>query len=144
MRNHKKHKDAYIFIVKRVCLSILDKKWQDHIQDLNNIRLGVSLAGYGGKDPLNEFRKASFASFNQLVYEIQKQIVILINNINLSEQSKGRLSVNDLTFDFNKKDWSKKLYKEDWSQKLKDKKVQRNSPCPCGSGKKFKHCHGKS
>ena len=129
--NHKKHKDAYIFIVKRVCLSILDKNWQDHIQDLNNIRLGVSLAGYGGKDPLNEFRKASFASFNQLVYEIQKQIVILINNINLSEKSEGRLSVNDMTFDF--------------SKKLKDKKkVQRNSPCPCGSGKKFKHCHGKS
>ena len=129
--NHEKHKDAYIFIVKRVCLSILDKNWQDHIQDLNNIRLGVSLAGYGGKDPLNEFRKASFASFNQLVYEIQKQMVILTNNINLSENKEGRLAVNDMTFDFSKKMGNKK-------------KVQRNSPCPCGSGKKFKHCHGKS
>ena len=58
--NYLKHKDAYLFILRDVSLSILDKNWHNHIQELNNIRMSVSLSGYGGKDPLNEFRMASW------------------------------------------------------------------------------------
>ena len=120
--NFSKHKEAYILVLKQVCLSIIDKNWQNHIQDLNNIKLGVSLSGYGGKDPLNEFRKASFSAFNQLVYEIQKQIVLITNNMNLDRKENS-----------------------DDTEPLLDgrKKIGRNEPCPCGSGKKYKQCHGK-
>ena len=69
--NYSKHSDAYIFILRQVSLSILDKNWHNHIQELTNIRMSVSLSGYGGKDPVNEFRKASLSAFNQLIYEIQ-------------------------------------------------------------------------
>jgi preprotein translocase subunit SecA len=85
--------------------------------------MSVSLSGYGGKDPVNEFRKASFAAFNTLVYEIQKQIVLVLNNMNITNQS-------------SKKNEDKNL---DIST---PKKIGRNDPCPCGSGKKYKHCHG--
>ena len=120
--NREKHKEAYTYVLKQVCLSILDKNWQNHLQDLSSIRLGVSLSGYGGKDPVNEFRKASFAAFNQLVYEIQKQIVLITNNLNLDK----REDQEDVEIiDSNKK------------------KIGRNDPCPCGSGRKYKHCHGK-
>ncbi|GIR65524.1 MAG: hypothetical protein CM15mP70_06310 [Pelagibacteraceae bacterium] len=84
----------------------------------------MSLSGYGGKDPLNEFRKASFAAFNTLVYEIQKQIVLVLNNMNITNQS------------------SKKNEDENFNIST-PKKIGRNDPCPCGSGKKYKQCHGK-
>ena len=117
------HKQAYEFILKQVCLSIIDKNWQNHIQDINNIKLGVSLSGVGGKDPINEFRKSTFSAFNQAVYEIQKQIVLICNNIDLDK----------------KKDFDEEKKENPYEMK----KIGRNEICPCGSGKKYKHCHGK-
>ncbi len=115
---------AYEQILKSVSLTILDRNWHNHIQELNNIRLSVSLSGYGGKDPVNEFRKASFGAFNQLIYEIQKQMVLVLNNMNI--QNKDQKTENKI---------------ED--NVLNPKKIGRNEPCPCGSKKKYKHCHGK-
>jgi preprotein translocase subunit SecA len=85
--------------------------------------MSVSLSGYGGKDPVNEFRKASFAAFNTLVYEIQKQIVLVLNNMNITNQ--GSKKNEDENLDISS-----------------PKKIGRNDPCPCGSGKKYKQCHG--
>jgi preprotein translocase subunit SecA len=120
--NLNNHKEAFIFILKQVCISIIDKNWQNHLQELNNIRLAVSFSGYGGKDPLNEFRKLSFSAFTQLIYEIQKQIVLVTNNMNLDQKEKDDEDKNTLGG---------------------RKKIGRNDPCPCGSGKKYKQCHGK-
>ena len=69
----------------------MDRNWHNHIQELTNIRMSVSLSGYGGKDPVNEFRKASFAAFNSLVYEIQKQMVLVLNNMNITNQSSKKI-----------------------------------------------------
>jgi len=119
--NYAKHKNAYILILKQVSLSILDKNWHNHIQELTNIRMSVSLSGYGGKDPLNEFRKASLGAFSQLIYEIQKQMVLVLNNIRVVNKNDDE--------------------KTDKSEPI-SKKIGRNDPCPCGSGKKYKQCHG--
>ncbi len=120
-KNYSKHKEAYLFILRDVSLSILDKNWHNHIQELNNIRMSVSLSGYGGKDPLNEFRMASLAAFSELIYEIQKQMVLVLNNIRVQ----------------NKEESEKNILNEPIT-----KKIGRNEPCPCGSGKKYKQCHG--
>ena len=122
-QNHEEHKDIYKKILRQVSLTILDKNWHNHIQELTNIRMSVSLSGYAGKDPVNEFRKASFAAFNTLVYEIQKQMVLVLNNMNITNQS------------------SKKNDDESLNNPT-PKKIGRNDPCPCGSGKKYKQCHG--
>ena len=119
--NYAKHTNAYIFILRQVSLSILDKNWHNHIQELTNIRMSVSLSGYGGKDPVNEFRKASLGAFNQLIYEIQKQMVLVLNNIRVEKKSENQ---------------------EDKNIEPITKKIGRNDPCPCGSGKKYKQCHG--
>ena len=75
------------------------------------------MSGYGGKDPVNEFRKASFGEFSNLIYEIQKQIVLVLNNMNIRSQSNdNQIKLTD-------------------SQPI-NKKVGRNDPCPCGSKKK--------
>ncbi len=118
--NYAKHLDAYIYILRQVSLSILDKNWHSHIQELTNIRMSVSLSGYGGKDPVNEFRKASLSAFNQLIYEIQKQMVLVLNNIRVKEKDENENKLNKPII----------------------KKIGRNDPCPCGSGKKYKQCHG--
>jgi preprotein translocase subunit SecA len=122
--NLENYSSVYEQILKSVSLTILDRNWHNHIQELNNIRLSVSLSGYGGKDPINEFRKASFAAFNQLIYEIQKQMVLVLNNMNI--QNKDQQTENKLD-----------------DKVLNPKKIGRNEPCPCGSKKKYKHCHGK-
>ncbi len=119
--NYAKHTNAYIFILRQVSLSILDKNWHNHIQELTNIRMSVSLSGYGGKDPVNEFRKASLSAFNQLIYEIQKQMVLVLNNIRVEKKSENQ---------------------EEKNIEPIAKKIGRNDPCPCGSGKKYKQCHG--
>jgi preprotein translocase subunit SecA len=122
-QNFDQHKDIYEKILRQVSLTILDRNWHNHIQELTNIRMSVSLSGYGGKDPVNEFRKASFAAFNTLVYEIQKQIVLVLNNMNITNQ--GSKKNEDKNLDIST-----------------PKKIGRNDPCPCGSGKKYKYCHG--
>ena len=123
--NLERHNDIYEQILRQVTITILDKNWHSHIQELTNIRMSVSLSGYAGKDPVNEFRKASFSAFNQLIYEIQKQIVLVLNNMNIQSQSNdNQIKLTD-------------------SQPI-NKKLGRNDPCPCGSKKKYKHCHGKS
>ena len=124
-QNFDQHKDIYEKILRQVSLTILDRNWHNHIQELTNIRMSVSLSGYGGKDPVNEFRKASFAAFNTLVYEIQKQIVLVLNNMNITNQSSKKNEDENLDIS-------------------SPKKIGRNDPCPCGSGKKYKQCHGKS
>ena len=123
--NLKKHSDVYEQILRQVTLTILDKNWHNHIQELTNIRMSVSLSGYAGKDPVNEFRKASFSAFNQLIYEIQKQIVLVLNNMNIQNQPEDNQTKPIEPLPINKK-------------------VGRNDPCPCGSGKKYKHCCGKN
>ena len=122
-QNFEQHKDIFEKILRQVSLTILDRNWHNHIQELTNIRMSVSLSGYGGKDPVNEFRKASFAAFNTLVYEIQKQIVLVLNNMNITNQ--GSKKNEDENLDIST-----------------PKKIGRNDPCPCGSGKKYKQCHG--
>ena len=125
LENLKIHNEIYIDILRQVSLTILDKNWHNHIQELNNIRMSVSLSGYAGKDPVNEFRKASFAAFNQLIYEIQKQMVLVLNNMAIQNKSSNSSENN--------------------KQEVlpSNKKIGRNDPCPCESGKKYKHCHGK-
>ena len=123
MRNNNfvEHKEIYLIILKQIALSILDKNWHNHLQEINNIRISVSLSGYGGKDPVNEFRKASFSAFNNLIYEIQKQLVLMLNNLQVRNKDKNQ---------------------ESSIEDIENKKIGRNDPCPCGSGKKYKQCHG--
>ena len=120
--NHSKFEDKYILLLKQVCLMIIDKNWQNQIQELSNIRSSVAFSGYGGKDPINEFQKGAYTSFNNLIYQIQNDIVQISNNLKFS------------------------LTEENEDKKYEElpvkKKVGRNDACPCGSGKKYKQCHG--
>ena len=119
---YNEHKENYLILMKQVALMTVDKNWQNQIQELSNIRQSVAFSGNAGKDPINEFKKGAFNSFNNLIYKIQEDIVLISNNL------KFRIAPTE----------EKKT-----DQDLVEKKIGRNDPCPCGSGKKYKQCHGK-
>ncbi|MDB4183913.1 preprotein translocase subunit SecA [Alphaproteobacteria bacterium] len=119
---YNEHKENYLVLMKQVALMTVDKNWQNQIQELSNIRQSVAFSGNAGKDPINEFKKGAFNSFNNLIYKIQEDIVLISNNL------KFRIGPTE----------EKKT-----DQDLIEKKIGRNDPCPCGSGKKYKQCHGK-
>ena len=110
---------------KKIFLQIIDFSWRSHLQYLEQLRQVIGLRQYGQKDPLSEFKKEAFVLFEGLLGKIKNDIIKLLLNLNIVVSSK------------------KKDEEEQQLTKKNDfKKVGRNEKCPCGSGKKFKHCHG--
>ena len=107
---------------KKVFLQIIDFSWRSHLQYLEQLRQVIGLRQYGQKDPLSEFKKEAFVLFEGLLLKIKNDLIKLLLNLNIVISS----------------DQEKRETKE----KNDFKKVGRNEKCPCGSGKKFKHCHG--
>ena len=112
---------------KKIFLQIIDYSWRSHLQYLEQLRQVIGLRQYGQKDPLSEFKKEAFVLFEGLLTKIKYDVIRLLLNLNIVVSSK----------DENKDE------KVVQNKKVNDyKKVGRNEKCPCGSGKKFKHCHG--
>ncbi len=110
---------------KKIFLQIVDFSWRSHLQYLEQLRQVIGLRQYGQKDPLSEFKKEAFVLFEGLLSKIKQDLIKLLLNLNIVVSSGEE----------NKKIKEKK-------EELDFKKVGRNEKCPCGSGKKFKHCHG--
>ena len=111
---------------KKIFLQIIDFSWISHLQYLEQLRQVIGLRQYGQKDPLSEFKKEAFVLFEGLLLKIKNDLIKFLLNLNL-------VVSNEL---------SKKEKKEKIQDSASEKKVGRNEKCPCGSGKKFKHCHG--
>jgi len=111
---------------KKIFLQIIDFSWRSHLQYLEQLRQVIGLRQYGQKDPLSEFKKEAFVLFEGLLSKIKVDLIKLLLNLNIVVSSK--------------------IENESKEENIKDKtdykKVGRNDKCPCGSGKKFKHCHG--
>jgi len=111
---------------KKIFLQIIDFSWRSHLQYLEQLRQVIGLRQYGQKDPLSEFKKEAFVLFEGLLLKIKNDLIKFLLNLNIvvsSEEKKGE-------------------EKDSISNDKLEKKVGRNEKCPCGSGKKFKHCHG--
>ena len=121
-------------IEKQVVLQTIDKGWQDHLLTLEHLRTVVSFRGYAQKDPLNEYKSEAFALFDNLLQRLRGQVTRFISFVQVVESE--NTSVSPSTSDLNNS--SKRLDKENWGR------VSRNATCPCGSGKKYKHCHGRN
>ena len=111
---------------KKIFLQIIDFSWRSHLQYLEQLRQVIGLRQYGQKDPLSEFKKEAFILFEGLLSKIKNDLIKFLINLNIviSNEEKSENKQEEI--------------KEDKSEK----KVGRNEKCPCGSGKKFKYCHG--
>jgi len=119
-----------------VLLKVIDRKWMDHIDDMDQLRQGIGLQAYGQRDPLVEYKMAGFDMFDEMTAAIQEDTVKLLFHVKV-EQKVEREEVAKVT-GTNKDDTAKNAPK-----KRADAKVYPNDPCPCGSGKKYKQCCGR-
>lgn len=119
-----------------VLLKVIDRKWMDHIDDMDQLRQGIGLQAYGQRDPLIEYKMSGYDMFDSMTENIQEDTVRLLFHIN-TEQKVEREQVAKET-GTNKDDSLAKL-----PMKRTNAKIYPNDPCPCGSGKKYKQCHGK-
>ena len=119
-------KDQNEALEKKIFLQIIDFSWRSHLQYLEQLRQVIGLRQYGQKDPLSEFKKEAFVLFEGLLAKIKNDLIKLLLNLNIVISSSNE----------------KTEEKKDVNKDADFKKVGRNEKCPCGSGKKFKHCHG--
>ncbi|EFS5873023.1 preprotein translocase subunit SecA [Campylobacter jejuni] len=126
-------------------LQVLDNAWREHLYQMDILKTGIGLRGYNQKDPLVEYRKESYNLFLELVNRIKFDSIKLLFSVQFNQEE-----VQNLENKANEE--NEKLLQssvemgasEDNLGEAEFKKVPRNAPCPCGSGKKFKECHGKS
>ncbi len=114
-------------IEKRLFLQLIDQNWKMHIQYLEQLRQVIGLRSYGQRDPLVEYKKEAFKLFENLLIKLKTDIIKILLNVSIiqnTEEEKIKQSQNQKINDFTKN------------------KIGRNEPCPCNSGKKYKHCHG--
>ncbi len=137
---HKKIKDIYLSkkneridiigkeendnLEKKIFLQIIDFTWRSHLQYLEQLRQVIGLRSYGQKDPLSEFKKEAFTLFEGLLEKIKNDVIKFLINLNIviSNQEEKKEKLSEISSN--------------------NKKVGRNEKCPCGSGKKYKHCCG--
>jgi len=111
-------------VEKRIFLQILDFLWRSHLQYLEQLRQVIGLRSYGQKDPLAEFRREAFELFENLLFKVKTETIKFLMNLKVVIEKKEEQTKN---IPIEKK-----------------KKISRNDPCTCGSGKKYKHCCGKA
>ena len=119
-----------------VLLKVIDQKWMDHIDDMDQLRQGIGLQAYGQRDPKVEYKMAAYEMFNDMLASIQQDTLRLLFHVRV-EQKIEREQVAKVTGTNKDDSGPKKAYQRS------EKKVYPNDPCPCGSGKKYKQCCGR-
>jgi preprotein translocase subunit SecA len=160
-------------ILRQVLLQVLDESWRDHLYMMDILKTGIGLRGYNQKDPLVEYKKESFVLFEELIQRIKIESLKILHNLQIEYQMpeidpeieeflkaiEGKKvdeilsKIPEIPEDMQEKDIDEiinNLEKEtqklqaEFEAKQAKKRVKRNDPCPCGSGKKYKDCCGKS
>ena len=115
---------------KSLLLQVLDQQWKEHLQALEQLRQSIGLRAYGQKDPLNEYKREAFILFEKMLQNMRTVITSVLSHLEIKEEEEKVDNKQKTNYVENNK-------MKNWG------KVSRNALCPCGSGKKFKHCHGR-
>ena len=119
-----------------VLLKTIDRKWMDHIDDMDQLRQGIGLQAYGQRDPLVEYKMSGYDMFDNMIANIQEDTIRLLFHVRI-EQKVEREQVAKVTGTNRDESLQK------GPKKRESAKVYPNDPCPCGSGKKYKQCCGR-
>jgi len=160
-------------IQRQVMLQVLDESWRDHLYMMDVLKTGIGLRGYNQKDPLVEYKKESYELFQELLQRIKIESLKILHNLQIEYQQpqvdpdiqefldaiKGKdideilnnipeipqeMENTDVEEIFKQLQAQTEALKAEFEAKQQKKRVKRNDPCPCGSGKKYKDCCGKS
>ena len=133
-----------------VMLKVVDEKWMDHIDNMDELKNGIGLRAYGQQDPVVKYRMEGMDMFEEMVANIKVDVVKLLMNIRQQNGDVRRQEAAKITGAaleaINSVDGGKKISTPEFSQTVVNQgpKIGRNDPCPCGSGKKYKNCHGRN
>jgi len=147
-------KEISLSIEKSITLSNIDNAWKEHLREMDDLKQSVQNASYEQKDPLLIYKFESFELFKQMIQKVNKEIVSFLIRCQLPLREGGNVQ------EARRKETDLSKYKEERSDLLSqahsdtqkeqktapirvEKKIGRNELCPCGSGKKYKHCHGR-
>ncbi|NKC00974.1 MAG: preprotein translocase subunit SecA [Pseudomonadales bacterium] len=148
-------------VEKQIMLQILDQRWKEHLATMDHLRQGIHLRAYAQKQPKQEYKRESFELFQELLYNIKFDVVKMLSRIQIERpeeveaEERRRRAEAQAKMNFQHADASA-LQQGEEERPLADdapkgetfvrdeRKVGRNEPCPCGSGKKYKQCHGKA
>ena len=124
-------------IEKVVLLQITDQKWMNHLSAMDDLREGIGLRAYAQRDPLLEYRFEAYEMFQEMIHSIQEDTISMLFKVRLTSPESSRPKDRLAGAQTNQGDEVEK------QPRRVEKKVGRNDPCPCGSGKKYKKCHGR-
>ena len=115
---------------KSLLLQVLDQQWKEHLLQLEQLRQGISLRAYAQKDPLNEYKREAFMMFDSMLNSMRQTVTMALSHVEVRSP------------DAPQEEPSAAQPSQRATRHI-DQKISRNAPCPCGSGKKYKYCHGK-
>ena len=135
--------DHYQEILRYFMLDALDRNWKEHLLNMDHLRDGIGLRGYGQKDPKSEYKREGFELFTELVYIIKETAIRAFSHLRIEAEVKDEEFQHDSTDELEYTDHeSAQEKKKQAPVKRATPKISRNAPCPCGSGKKYKKCCG--
>ncbi len=153
--------DALRSFEKQILLRVLDDLWKEHLATMDHLRQGIHLRGYAQKNPKQEYKRESFTLFQELMDSIKRDAIRVLSHVQVrredpaEEEARLRHEAEELAkrMQFQHADASSVLAGDEAQelpegevvnlpQRNSEPKIGRNEPCPCGSGKKYKHCHG--
>jgi preprotein translocase subunit SecA len=140
-------------VEKQLMLQVLDKCWKEHLAAMDYLRQGIHLRGYAQRNPKQEYKREAFELFEQMLNQVRHELVRILSAIEprrsdeaeeLERQRREEAEKQKMQFHHEDPDKIPRIAGEDKPQPVQRElaKVGRNDPCPCGSGKKYKHCHG--
>lgn len=115
---------------KSLLLQVLDQQWKEHLLQLEQLRQGISLRAYAQKDPLNEYKREAFMMFDSMLNNMRQTVTMALSHVEIRSPDAPQ-----------EEQPTAQLGQRPTGQV--EQKISRNAPCPCGSGKKYKYCHGK-
>jgi len=142
-------------IEKEVMLYVLDTQWKEHLAAMDYLRNSIHLRGYAQKNPKQEYKREAFEMFSAMLGSMKQEVVQILTRLQLQEMPQPEPQPDPAEFNFQHEEFTGlgepeqadavpgAAEEEQQPYVRPDKKVGRNEPCPCGSGKKFKQCHGK-
>src|SRR5699024_6799840 len=125
---------------KVIMLRVVDQKWMDHIDQMDQLRQGIHLRAYGQNDPLREYQLEGFQMFEQMIVAIEEEVATYIMKAEVQQNLEREQVVKDTQAVSGEQEETEKKK----TPFVRAERVGRNDPCPCGSGKKYKNCHGRS
>ena len=127
---------------KGIMLQTLDELWKEHLAAMDHLRRGIHLRGYAQKDPKQEYKKESFQMFTEMLDALKLSVITTLSRVQVRTQEEVEDAERQRHEQAQREATSYQTNNENEQVDAPQQKIGRNEPCPCGSGKKYKHCHG--